>query len=40
MHFSKDWKRSMEGNIQMDHNENMQKNEQTYESLLDKYGLN
>jgi hypothetical protein len=36
----KDWKRSMEGNIQMDHNENMQKNEQTYESLLDKYGLN
>jgi len=36
----KNWKRSFEGNIQMDHNENMQKNEQTYESLLNKYGLN
>jgi len=35
-----DWVKSHEGNIQMDHNENMQKNEQTYESLLDKYGLN
>jgi hypothetical protein len=35
-----DWMKSFEGNIQVDHNENMQKNEQTYESLLDKYGLN
>jgi hypothetical protein len=34
------WNASFEGNIQVDHNENMQKNEQTYESLLDKYGLN
>ena len=35
-----DWMKSFEGNIQVDHNENMQQSETTYESILNKYGLN
>ena len=35
-----DWMKSFEGNIQVDHNENMKKSDTTYESILDKYGLN
>ena len=34
------WNASFEGNIQVDHNENMQQSETTYESILNKYGLN
>ena len=35
-----DWMKSFEGNIQVDHNENMKKSDTTYESILNKYGLN
>jgi hypothetical protein len=35
-----DWMKSFEGNIQVDHNENMKQSETTYESILNKYGLN
>ena len=34
------WNASFEGNIQVDHNENMKQSETTYESILNKYGLN
>jgi len=34
------WNASFEGNIQVDHNENMKKSDTTYESILNKYGLN
>jgi hypothetical protein len=36
----KAWIASFEGNIQVDHNENMKKSDTTYESILNKYGLN
>jgi hypothetical protein len=32
--------KSFEGNIQVDHNENMKQSDTTYESILNKYGLN